>query len=152
MSKLEKASVWALIFDGGKARLFQCRKPAFGEAPLVELDSLDLDNPPSHEQGRDKPGRAHSPSGARSALEAGDHHDQAEARFVAELGAQIEARAIADGFDKLVLIAPAQCLAQFEKAAPQAAARVVAKDAADLTNAPKKDLEARISGLLGSAG
>jgi len=47
-----------------------------------------------------------------------------------------------------VLIAPSHWLAQFRKAAPEAARKVLAEDAADLTNAPKKDLEGRIQRLV----
>jgi len=63
MGKLGKDIVWALVFDGGKARLFRRQSASVGEAPLVELETRELENPRAHEQGRDKPGRAHAPTG-----------------------------------------------------------------------------------------
>ncbi|MEO1040388.1 MAG: host attachment protein [Pseudomonadota bacterium] len=112
------------------------------------MDTRELDNPRAHEQGRDKPGRAPTPSGGRAAFDAGDPREKAQTHFVQDVAEHIEAQAKVGAFDHLVLIAPSQWLARFRKTAPEAAKRILAEDAADVTKAPLKDLEHRIERLI----
>ncbi len=148
MGQLREDVTWAAVFDGGRARLFRCQSAKQGQSPLVALELHELDNPRAHEQGRDKPGRAHTPSGGRSAHESDDPHQQAQARFVRDFAGHVETQAKAGAFDGIVLVAPSQWLACFRDAAPEAAKRILAEDAADLTKAPMLDLARRVERLL----
>lgn len=148
MGRLRKHVIWAAVFDGGRARLFRCQDAALGQARLVALDTRELDNPPAHEHGRDRPGRAPIPSGGRAAFDAGDPREKAQTRFVRDFAEHVEAQAKIGAFDRLVLIAPAQWLTCFHDAAHEAVKLILAEDAADVTKAPLKDLEQRIERLI----
>ena len=78
---------WVVIADGRKALIARNTGALF--APKLEVHSV-LEapaNPPTHEQGTDRPGRAHESSSARrSGMEQTDWHAQAEAAFLGKVG------------------------------------------------------------------
>src|SRR5262249_36757429 len=74
-----------LVGDGRKA-LFLRNKGNPQRISLVVEQILERDNPPTREQGTDRPGRAFASVGAgRSAMEEADWHQIAEERFAGEL-------------------------------------------------------------------
>ncbi|MDA9440226.1 host cell attachment protein [Bradyrhizobium sp. CCBAU 51745] len=135
----------AIVFvgDGRKALFFRNE----GDAKFLNLKverAFEDDNPPTHLQGSEGPGRvskaAHS--GQRSAVEAVDWHDLEEHRF---------ARMVADAFEKLVrqqkakaiiVIAPPRTMADLRKAFHQDVTRcIVAELHKDLTKHPVTEIE-----------
>lgn len=96
---------WALIADGQHARIFQRAAPG-GRWSERAQDATDIDNPMSHERGRERPGRVHeSASTTRHAIEPRqDLHRAAKHAFARQLAEQLEAAA--DGFGRVILVAP----------------------------------------------
>src|ERR1700716_4451539 len=99
-----------LVGDGQKA-LFLRNKGNAKRVDLVVERILARDNPPTREQGTDRPGRSSASLGvARSAMEEVDWHHLAKERFADELAEALYRYAHADGFQRLVIIAPPKIL------------------------------------------
>jgi protein required for attachment to host cells len=79
-----------LVSDGRKALFL--RNHGDEKFPNLRVERVFADkNPPTHEQGTDRPGRAFSSVGdRRSSMEATDWHDLEEHRFAREVAAAIE--------------------------------------------------------------
>lgn len=146
MGRLQDATIWIAIFDGGRALLF--RRGGEGDAPLSPIETRQHDNPPSRRQGRERGGRFHTPAGGRSAAETPDHHTRAEHAFVDTLARDLDRHAEAGEYDKLIVMAPADLLRRFREKAPHAAGRTLASDSGDFTRLPKKTLEAKVDALI----
>ncbi|MFQ5346913.1 MAG: host attachment protein [Rhodothalassiaceae bacterium] len=122
-----------LVCDGQRATLYRNRGKIF-EPDLVPLETREQENPPTREQGTDKPGRYPDPAGSRSAVDNTDWHQEAENRFAAEIAAGINRRAIRGDLDRLILVAPPRTLGALRKALePQAEAKIIAEIDKDLT-------------------
>lgn len=130
--------MWVAVVDGGRGLVFVNEGSAF-EPRLKVLRSHDGgDNPPSHEQGDDRPGRVVDSSGHhRSSTEAPDLHQRAEDRFVAAFVSRLTEDAEAGLFEKLVVAAPPVALGVLRKhiEAPLAE-RIVMEIAADYVKMP----------------
>lgn len=100
-------------------------------------------NPPSHEQGTQRPGRTHrraADNPHRSAMEETDWHRQAEAAFAVEVAAAL------GGAAPLVVVAAPQFLAELRKQMPRPARDVlVAEIASDLTKMPVFEIERHLT-------
>ena len=104
-----------LVGDGQKA-LFLRNKGTPLRVDLVVERILEQDNPPTREQGTDRPGRATSSLGvARSAMAEVDWHHLAKERFVDEIAEALYRHAHANLFDRLIIIAPRRYWASFAK-------------------------------------
>jgi protein required for attachment to host cells len=131
---------WVAVFDGGRAAVFE--NEGFDDAPNLRfVFGPSNDNPPTHEQGTDKPGRYPTPMGGRAAVENTDLHAQAEQRFVEALAKEVDAAAAGGRFDRLVVIAPSTLLPRFREHAPRASERIVAERAGDFVRAPTDTIE-----------
>jgi protein required for attachment to host cells len=136
-----------LVGDGRKA-LFLRNKGAQTHVELVAERVLEQADPPTREQGTDRPGRYHSGMGAasKSAFEQTDWHQLAEDRFAAEIGGALNKLALENKFSHLVLIAPPKVLGavrtQLHK---ETAGRVVGEIAKDLTSHPIPDIARSLS-------
>lgn len=131
---------WVLVFDGAKRILFE--DIGFADAPHLKLRAdSEIELPPDRALSDDKPGRYPTPAGGRSSVETIDKHEQLEGRFVRQTAALIDARAAADAFERLVIIAPAKALAAFKESLKEARAKVVAERQGDFVNAPTTDIE-----------
>ena len=95
----------------------------------------EQENPATHEQGSDSPGRSFASSGtARSAMEQTDFHQQEEDRFAADIAGLLGKLAEADDFSELIIVAPPRTLAALRKGFDRKVnERVVAEVAKDLT-------------------
>jgi protein required for attachment to host cells len=97
---------WILIGDGKKALLLHNE----GDSELLNLRRLSVrthHNPPTSEQGSDRPGRSYSSVGSgRSAHEGTDWHDLEETRFAVEVAADLNAAAHSQAFKRLIVVAP----------------------------------------------
>ena len=137
---------WVLVADGAKALLLENIGDA--DLPVLELRRLDArDNPPTHDQGRDRPGRASgTPGPRRSALQESDWHRLAEDRFADDLAAMLRRRAERSGFKRLIIVAAPKTLGEMRQAIHRTVAdRIVAELAMDLTNHPLDEIAALVA-------
>src|SRR5260370_4005570 len=105
-----------LVGDGQKA-LFLRNRGSAQRVDLVVERILERDNPPTREQGTDRPGRSTaSPGVARSAMQEVDWHHLAKERFADELAEALYRYAHANLFERLVIIAPPKILGNLRKA------------------------------------
>src|SRR3954471_7257299 len=135
-----------LVGDGQKA-LFLRNKGHAHHVRLVVEQVLERDNPPTREQGTDRPGRSSASVGvARSAMEETDWHNIAEERFAGELADALYRHAQADLFEKLVIIAPPKILGNLRKVLhAEVTARVAAEIPKELTSHPVAEIERLIA-------
>jgi len=135
-----------LVGDGRKA-LFLRNRGNPQRVSLVVEQILERDNPPTREQGTDRPGRASASVGAaRSAMEEADWHQIAEERFAGELSEALYRHAHAGRFDKLVIIAPPKVLGDLRKLFhAEVAERIVAEVPKELTSHPVAEIERLIA-------
>jgi protein required for attachment to host cells len=135
---------YVLVADGAKMLFFRNEGDADNPNLTVlaaeqqeDLADRDIKTAPAGQ----KPG---SPGmgGASSAGEA-DFHRQAEDRFAAEAADRINRAALANEFEKLIIVAPPKTLGELRKHYhKQAEARIAAEIAKDLTGHPVDRIEA----------
>lgn len=139
-----KAVTWVLVTDGGKALFFVNHGARI--APRLELlRELNLDNPRTRDQGSDRPGRYNDPTGRKSAVDDTDWHRQAKKQFADTIAEELNAAALRDDFQSLVIYADAITLGELRKGFhKEAAARIIREEALDLTRHPVADIENRL--------
>ena len=131
-----------MVGDGRRARFLRNT----GTPRHVELlteQVMEIDNPPTHEQGTDRPGRYMAANGAsRGAVEQTDWHQLAEDRFAKDIAAALYRRAHAGRFDKLVVVAPPNVLGVLRKEMhKEVTARITAELPKELTSHPVSEIE-----------
>jgi protein required for attachment to host cells len=127
-----------LVGDGQKALFLRNR----GNAQRVDLvveRIFEQDNPPTREQGTDRPGRSFASLGVpRSSMEEVDWHHLAKERFADAL----YLHAHANRFERLVIIAPPKILGCLRKAFhPEVLDRIAAEIPKELTTLPVSEIE-----------
>jgi len=129
-----RSGALVLTADGNRARLLRNKGTALHVELATELE-LRQENPPTREQGTDKPGRAPGADGvSRGAIEQTDWHRIAEERFVADIAGRLYQMAHARTFDDLIVVAPPKVLGNLRAAFhPEVTARVLAEVAKDLS-------------------
>jgi protein required for attachment to host cells len=104
------AGAWVVVCDGAKALILENN----GDRNYPDLRTRDVfeqANPPTSEQGTDRPGRSHSSVGpGRSAVGQTDWHDQAEAKFLKELIEKVHLAVHGGETKELVIVAPPRAL------------------------------------------
>lgn len=136
---------WVLVADGEKALLLENTGDA--DVPLLEVRREDhRDNPPTREQGTDRPGRYNDgPSVQRSAVDDTDWHRLEKERFAKDLAGMLYRRAHADRFERLILVAAPRVLGALRREIhKEVADRVVAEAALDLTGHPVDEIARRV--------
>lgn len=131
-----------LVADGRKLLLF--RNKGDRVYPQLEADVVRVqDNPPDRDQASDAPGRSISSAGShRSAMDQTNFHDLEERRFAAEAAAMLNKRALANDYEKLIVIAPPTALGEIRKHYhKEVSARLVGEIAKDLANHPVPEIE-----------
>ena len=104
-----------VVGDGQKA-LFLRNKGTPEEIKLEIENIIEHDNPASHEQGTDRPGRAFASAGtARSAMQETDWHQLGEDRFASQIAQTLYTLAHANKFEALVVVAPPKVLGVLRK-------------------------------------
>jgi protein required for attachment to host cells len=99
-----------LVSDGRRARLLRNQGTPVKPELIVE-QAINRENPPTRDQGSDKPGRRHGPGGAiGGAIEQTDYHHQQEERFAAELADLLYELGNAGKYEELVVVAPPKML------------------------------------------
>ncbi len=134
---------YVLVADGQKMLFF--RNEGDAAFPNLEVVSAtEQSNPPTAEQGSDKPGTGFSSSGSprRSSYEQTDFHTLEEQRFAADAADMLKTRALANEFESLLIVAPPATLGELRKHYhKEVEARLVGEIAKDLTNHPVDQIE-----------
>lgn len=138
-------TAWAVVADGGRARIFERTVQHWHE---VAPQSREIADPPSRDWGSDRPGRTHDSHGEhRHGIEPhGDPHEDAKKAFAAELAESLESAAATGRFQALYLVAPARFLGYLRAAlGPAAQARVAGSITSDLAHAPADQIAEALS-------
>ena len=135
-----------LVGDGQKA-LFLRNKGDAGRVQLVVEDIFERDNPPTREQGTDRPGRSVASVGtARSAMEEVDWHHLEKERFAEEVAAALYRYAHDNRFEELIVVAPPKVLGTLRKAFhAEGTERIVAEIPKEMTSHPIPEIERHIA-------
>jgi protein required for attachment to host cells len=148
MSKISIApDDWVVVCDGRKWLILENK----GDAEFLNLVTREErtgDNPPTREQGTDRPGRTHfSRGGARSAVGQTDWHDQAEQDFLTALARHLDKAVQAGGVRGIVLVAPPRALGMIRPQLSAAVAKLVRGEVdKDYVSIPVDQIEKRLRG------
>lgn len=139
-------NAFVFVGDGRKALLLRNE----GDEKVMNLKTegvFEDVNPPTHEQGSERPGRlSKSISGPRSAVEPVDWHHIEEHRFAGTVAAAIEKVVRERKVPALVVVAPPRTLADLRGALhADVRARIVAEINKDLTRHPIWDIERHLN-------
>lgn len=131
-----------VVVDGGKA-LFLRNTGGADQLKLEVEDTFAHDNPATHEQGTDKPGRTAASAGtARSAMDETDWHQLAEDRFIGEMSATLYRLAHEKKFEALVIVAPPRVLGTLRKTLhKEVVDRITGEVPKGLTSHPLPEIE-----------
>lgn len=131
-----------LVADGRKSLFF--RNGGDGEFPNLAIEEkAEQDNPAHHEQATDLAGQsAKTMDGRGGSMQEVDFHQQEEDRFAAETAQALNARALANEFEALIVVAPAKTLGELRKHFhKEVERRIVAELPKDLVNMPVPEIE-----------
>ena len=140
---LEKRTIWLLIADSAKARLFAVDRR---ERALTVLGDWhdDVASGKTQDIQADRPGRTFDSIGqGRHAMEPpSSPKGVAKARFVGMLADNLATRAKQQAFDELHVVAAPRTLGELrEHLAPAVKARLVSEEPKDLTQLTRPELE-----------
>jgi protein required for attachment to host cells len=139
----------AIVFVGDGRKALFLRNEGDEKFPNLKTERVFLDhNPPTHEQGTDRPGRSYSSVGhGRSAVSQTDWHELKEHHF---------ARMVAEALEKLVrerrvkallIAAPPRTLADLRQALHKdVKAHIIAEVDKDFTKQPVYEIEKHLAG------
>lgn len=139
--KLEH-DLWVLVADGEKALFLRNEGDALYPNFQV-VREVHHDNPSTHEQGTDRPGRLNDGVGEhRSAVAETDWHQLEKERFADEIANRLYKLAHKGTFQKIVLVAQPQVLGEMRKKLhKEVSDRVVGEVAKTLTNHTVPEIE-----------
>jgi protein required for attachment to host cells len=144
MSKLEiPHDAFVFVGDGRKALFL--RNAGDEKFPNFKTERVFVDeNPPTREQGSDRPGRAfkRAATNRRAGIWTTDWHDLEEHRFARRVAAAMETLVHDRKVSALVVVAPARTLAELRQAFhADVKSRIVAEIDKDLTKHPVGEIE-----------
>ena len=132
---------WVVLADGERYVILENKGEAFSLDLHVRAHAEDH-NPPTREQGTDKPGRFDDAGVGKSAVANTDWHWLEKERFAKTLCDQLNAQALDNAFDKLLLVADPRTLGamrpEFHK---ELKARLIGEIPKDLTAQPIGEIE-----------
>src|SRR5208282_2890796 len=135
----------AMVFIGDGRKALFLRNAGDAKYPDLRVERVFAEeNPPTHEQGTDRPGRGVESAGThrRSSVEQTDWHHLEEHRFTARVAAALEDMVRRRGVPALVVVAPPRTLADLRNAFhADVKKRIVAEVGKDLTKHPVADIE-----------
>jgi protein required for attachment to host cells len=138
---------WVFVGDGQKALFLR----NIGDERFLNLKTERVfaeDNPPSHEQGTDHPGRSFSSAGAnrRSSVEMTDWHELEKHHFAQHAAAAMEKIVRARNVKALVIVAPPRTLSDLRHAFhPDVKIRILAEINKDLTKHTVAEIEKHLA-------
>lgn len=133
---------YVFVGDGRKALLL--RNEGDAQYPNLKTEKVyENDNPPTREQGTDKPGRSFASVGSRrSSMEQADWHELDELRFAKDIADRLQVLVREKSIEALVIAAPPKILAELRKSMHQEVQkRIIAEVDKDLTNQPVYEIE-----------
>ena len=140
----------ALVFVGDGRKALFLRNAGDEKFPNLKTERVFAEeNPPTHEQGTDRPGRGFAHAGAhrRGSMEQTDWHHLEEHRFVERVAAALEGVVRTRHVPALVIAAPPRTLADLRRAFhDDVKARIVAEVGKDLTKHPVAEIETHLLG------
>ena len=140
----------ALVFVGDGRKALFLRNA--GDAKFLNFKAEQVfvdDNPPTHEQGSDRPGRGfkRAKTNQRSGMEETDWHELEEHRFAHRVAAAMERLVRERKARALVVVAPPRTLADLRQSFhPDVKSRIIAEIDKDLTNHPIGEIEKHLVG------
>lgn len=141
-----KHGIWVLVADGEKA-LFLKNQGDTKYPSLEVVREMEQENPPTREQGSDRPGRYSDGgfSAHNSAVDDTDWHRIAKQRFADEIAERLYKFAHADAFRQIILIAPPLVLGELRKKLhKEVDERICAELPKTLTNHSVPDIESML--------
>ncbi len=138
---------WVVVCDGRKWLILENKGDA-ARPNLLIREERTAENPPTREQGSDRPGRAHaSVGGARSAVGQTDWHDQAEQEFLTALAQRLDKAVQASEVRGIVLVASPRALGMIRPQLSAAVAKLVHGQVdKDYAGMPVDQIEKRLNG------
>jgi protein required for attachment to host cells len=135
-----------MVGDGSRA-LFLRNRGTRADVDLVIEREIAQDNPPTREQGTDRPGRRHGTDGvSRSAVGETDFHQLAEQKFAERIADDLYRMGHAQEFVALVVVAPPRMLGDLRAALhPEVTQRIVAEVPKDLAGHPLPEITRLLS-------
>lgn len=140
----------ALVFIGDGRKALFLRNA--GDEKFLDLRTERVfaeDNPPTRDQGTDKPGRGFASAGnaRRAAMEQTDWHQIEEHRFAERVAKALEDVVRTGKVPAILVAAPPKTLADLRKAFhADVKAKIVAELDKDLTKHPVGEIESRLRG------
>ncbi len=151
MAKL-KTGGWVLVADSEKA-LFLVNDGDETDLNLRIIRKEEQENPPTREQGTNRPGRVHESAGhGVSAMGDTDWHELAKERFADDLAELLYSRAHAGRFDQLVIVAAPQVLGMLRASLHSTVAeKLLLEIPKHLTNQPLDKIENQLAAAIAEA-
>ena len=140
-------NAYVFIGDGRKALVL--RNDGDAKYLSLKIERVFVDqNPATHDQGSDRPGRAFSSVGnLRSSMEQTDWHAMEEHKFAHQVAAALERIVRERKAEVLIVAAPPRALADLRKAFhPDVKKKIVAEIDKDLTHHPVSEIEKHLTG------
>lgn len=143
----KKQTTWIVVCDGAQGRIFVNRGRDSG---LTEIECVEATQArvPTRALGADRPGRTHESVGQQrhAMVPPADWHDAQKEQFAKEMGKKVNAAALENRFDRVILVAPPQALGDLRKALnSQAIDKVAGEIGKDLTWVADHDLGPHLS-------
>jgi protein required for attachment to host cells len=138
----------AFVFVGDGRKALFLRNDGDEKFPNLRTEQVFVDeNPATHAQGADRPGRSFASSGTRrSGVDQTDWHDLEEHRFAREVAAVLEKVVRERNIEALVIVAPPRTLADLRAAFhADVKKRIIAEVDKDLTKHPLYEIEKHLA-------
>lgn len=134
-----------LVADGRKLLFFRNKGDA--AYPNLEAEAVTQQDNPAHlDQASDKAGQSSSTGTASGTMGENNYHELEEQRFAAEAADLLKRRALANDYEKLIIVAPPTALGEMRKHLhKEVQDRLVGEIAKDLTNHPVPEIEKLIA-------
>lgn len=140
----------AYVFVGDGRKALFLRNEGDEKFPNLKAERVFVDqNPRTHDQGSDRPGRDFGPMGTsrRSSMAATDWHELEERRFAHEVAAALEQLVRAQKVPALAIVAPPRALADLRHAIHKDVKDLIfAEIDKDLTKHPISAIERLLTG------
>ena len=132
---------WVMVLDGEKYLLLRNR----GDADNLDLrvvEHEEIDNPPTHDQGTEQPGRKADAGLGRSAVEQTDWHALEKANFAGDVADRLKNWALKNRFRELLVCADPRTLGTIRpKYHSEVSRRLIGEIDKDLTSLPVDEIE-----------
>jgi len=150
MSKLRIPQGGFVFVGDGRKALF-LRNAGDEKFPNLKIERvLTHANPPSHDQGTDRPSTTFARAGTsrHAGVATTDWHDLEEHKFAREVAGALEGVVRKNGAPALVIVAPARTLADLRKAFhDDVKKKIIAEIDKDLTKHPVYEIEKHLTAM-----